>query len=59
VVSGHGFLALDDLPNGLNMNSQYWCDVALEEVRRAVIAITKKCGIEEALMRMDNCKGHN
>jgi hypothetical protein len=42
VFSGYGLLALDNLPKGLKLNSQYFCDAVLEEVWRAVIAITKK-----------------
>jgi hypothetical protein len=59
MFSGFGVLALNDLPNELKTNRKYCCDVVLEEVRRALIGITKKNGIGEALMRMDNCKGHN
>jgi histone-lysine N-methyltransferase SETMAR len=59
--SCYAFLALDDLPKGLKMNSRYFCDVVLEEVKRTVIAITvtKKSGIEEVMIHMDNCRVHN
>jgi hypothetical protein len=36
------------------MDSQYICDVVPEEVRRVVIAIAKKRGIEETLIHMEN-----
>jgi hypothetical protein len=45
-VNGHCFLALDDFPKGIKMNGQSFSDVVFEEARRAVIAITKKSGIE-------------
>jgi hypothetical protein len=45
MFSGHGLLALGNLPGGLKMNSQYFWDVVLEEAGQAVIAITKKSGI--------------
>jgi hypothetical protein len=34
------------------MNSHYFCGVVLEEARRAVTAIIKKCGIEEVMTHM-------
>jgi hypothetical protein len=59
IATGHGLLALDDLPKRLKMNSQYIRDVVLEEAGRAVIAITKESGIEERMIHMNNCKVHN
>jgi hypothetical protein len=59
MFSGYRLLALDDSAKRLNMNSHYFCDVVLEEARRAVMAITKKAGIEEVMVHMDNCQVHN
>jgi hypothetical protein len=59
MFSGYRLLALDDSAKRLNMNSHYFCDVVLEEARRAAMAITKKAGIEEVMVHMDNCKVHN
>jgi hypothetical protein len=42
MFSGYGFLALTDLQKGLKMNSQYSCDIVVEEAIRFVIAITKQ-----------------
>jgi hypothetical protein len=59
MFSGYGLLALDDLPKGLKINVQYFCNVVLEEARQAVMTIIKKSGIEEVLIHMDNWKVHN
>jgi hypothetical protein len=40
VFTDYGLLTLGDLPKRLKMNSQYCCDVVLEEARRAVMAIS-------------------
>jgi hypothetical protein len=50
---------LDDLPESVKMNRQYFCDVVLEENRRIVIAVSKKSGISEVMIQMDCCKVHN
>jgi hypothetical protein len=54
IFSSYGLLALHDFPKGLKVNRQYFCDVVLEEARRAVSANTKKSGIEEAVISMDS-----
>jgi hypothetical protein len=59
VFSCYKLLALDNVPKWLKVNNQYFCDVILEETRRAVIIITKKSGIEQVMIHMDNCKVHN
>jgi histone-lysine N-methyltransferase SETMAR len=41
------------------MNCLDFRDAVLEEARRAVIAISKKSGIEEMMIETDNCKSHN
>jgi hypothetical protein len=59
IFSGHGLLALDKLPKGCKLKSQYFCDVVLKEVKRSAKAITGKSGIEGMMIHMDNCKVHN
>jgi histone-lysine N-methyltransferase SETMAR len=59
MFSGHGLLALDMPPTGCKMNSQYFCDIVLEEAKRSVTTITGKSGIEGMMIRMDDCKVHN
>jgi hypothetical protein len=41
------------------MNTQYVCDFVFEEAWRAVIAITRKNGIEETPINMDHCQMQN
>jgi hypothetical protein len=41
------------------MNSQYFCDVVLQERREALTSIPEKSGIEGIMIHLDNCKVHN
>jgi hypothetical protein len=41
------------------MNSQYFCDVVLQETREALTSIPEKSGIEGMMIHLDNCKVHN
>jgi hypothetical protein len=41
------------------MNSQYFCDVVVEEAQRSLIAMMGKSGIEGMMMQMDNCQVQN
>jgi hypothetical protein len=50
---------LDDLPKGIDTNSQQFCDAVPEEVRWVVITINEKSGIEEMMIHMDNCNVRN
>jgi hypothetical protein len=59
MFSGYGLLVPADLRKGLEMNGQYFWDVVLEEARQAVIANTKKSGIQEGMIDVDNSKVHN
>jgi histone-lysine N-methyltransferase SETMAR len=59
IFSGHGLLALVDLPKGQKLNSQYFCDVVLTRTQQAIKAITKKRTIDEIQIHLDNCKVHN
>jgi hypothetical protein len=45
------------LPKGLDLNSQYFCDIVLEEARLGVISVTKKIGIEEVTIHMVHNSG--
>jgi hypothetical protein len=58
VFNGYGLFALDDLPKGLKMNSQFFCVVVLEEARQAAMAITKERRIEKMMIQLHNCKIH-
>jgi histone-lysine N-methyltransferase SETMAR len=58
IFSGHGLVALDKLPKGCKMNSQYFCDVVVEDAKRSVTAITGKSGIEGLMIHMDNSQVH-
>jgi hypothetical protein len=51
ILSGHGLLTFDNSAKGCKMNSQYFCDVVLEEAQRAVTA--------DGENYMDDCKVHN
>jgi hypothetical protein len=42
IFSGYGLLTLYQLPKGQKMNSQYLCDVVLQETREALTVIPKK-----------------
>jgi hypothetical protein len=59
VVSDYGLLALGILPKAWPMNSDYLCNVVLQEARRAMPVTAEKNAIEETTIHMDNCKGHN
>jgi hypothetical protein len=59
IFSGYGLLTLNQLPQGQNMNSQYFCDVVLEETREALTSIPEKSGIEGMMIHLDNCRVHN
>jgi hypothetical protein len=59
VFSCCSVLALDNLPKGLKMKSQYFCILVPDEIRGPVIGITKNCGIERGVIHMDNGKFHN
>jgi histone-lysine N-methyltransferase SETMAR len=41
------------------MNSQYFCNVVVQETKRPVTIITEKSGIEGMMIDMDNHKVHN
>jgi hypothetical protein len=41
------------------MNSHYFCDVILQEAKRAVTVLIGKSWIESMMIRIDNCKVHN
>jgi hypothetical protein len=57
--SGSGLLTLNQLPKGQKMNSQYFCDVLLQETREALTSTPEKTGIEGRIIHLDNCKAHN
>jgi hypothetical protein len=59
IFSVYGLLTLNQLPKGQNMNSQYFCDVVLEETKEALTSIPEKSGIEGMMIHLDNCKVHN
>jgi histone-lysine N-methyltransferase SETMAR len=50
---------LNQLPTGQKMNSQYFCDVVLQETREALASISEKSGIEGMMIHLDDCKVHN
>jgi hypothetical protein len=41
------------------MNSQYFCDVVLQETREALTSIPEKSGIDGMTIRLDNCNVHS
>jgi histone-lysine N-methyltransferase SETMAR len=41
------------------MNSQYFCDVDLQETRESLTSIPEKSGIEGMIINLDNCRVHN
>jgi hypothetical protein len=59
IFSGYGLLTLNQLPKGQKMNSQYFCDVVLQETREALTSLPEKSGIEGMMIHLGNCKGHN
>jgi hypothetical protein len=59
MFNGHDLSALGHLPNGRNLNNQYFSDVVLEEAMPSVTAITNKSGVEGTLIHMGDDKVHN
>jgi hypothetical protein len=59
IFSGYGLLTLNQLSKRQNMNSQYCCDVVLQETREALTSIPEKSGIEGMMIHLDNCEVHN
>jgi hypothetical protein len=58
-ISGYGLLTLNQLPKGQKMNSQYFCDVVLQETRESLTSILEKSGIEGIMIHLNDCKVHN
>jgi hypothetical protein len=59
VFSGYGLLVLEILPKEYTMNSDYFCDVVLQEIRTTVRATIEKTEIEETMIQMKNGKVHD
>jgi hypothetical protein len=59
LFSGYGILTLNQLPKGQKPNSQYFCDVVLQETKVALTSIPEKSGIEGLMIHLDNCNVHN
>jgi histone-lysine N-methyltransferase SETMAR len=59
IFSGYGLLTLNQFPKGQKMNSQYFCDVVLQETKEALTSIPGKSGIEGMMIHSDNCIVHN
>jgi hypothetical protein len=58
IFSAPGMLPLDKSPKRCKMNSQYLCDVVLEEAKHSVTAITEDSGLEGMMIPMDNRDVH-
>jgi hypothetical protein len=56
LFSGYGRLTLNQLPKGQNLNSQYFCDVVVQETREALTSIPEKNGIEGMMIHLDDCR---
>jgi hypothetical protein len=52
-------LALNQLPKGRKLNSQYSCNVVLQETHEAFTSIPEKSGIEGMIIYLDNWQVHN
>jgi histone-lysine N-methyltransferase SETMAR len=59
IFSAYGLLTLNELPKGQKMNSQYFCDVVLQETLEGVRSVSDESGIERMMIHLDNCKVHN
>jgi histone-lysine N-methyltransferase SETMAR len=59
IFSECSLLTLNQLPKGQKMNTQYFCDVVLQETRESLTSIPEKSGIEGMMIHLDTWKVHN
>jgi hypothetical protein len=59
LFSEYGMLTLNQFPKGQKLNSQYLCDVVLQETQEALTSIPEKSGSEGMMIHLDNSKAQN